>query len=167
MKQSVKLRNKVAFHSMCICLMLNVNRWGVTVQNTDLRLKGLALHQLQSSHRVHGHNVQFHLKLIYWLNPTNVVEFIWWLEQDESHNLSFGKKVARIGCKYDLSFPLYSCWALPSGGFAEGQLALRSQSLFTSRGIIMWETNAGTRRDKSIQLNPLWEGSVNLCRSSW
>lgn len=34
------------------------------------------------------------------------------------------EKVARIGCKYDLSFLLYSCWALPSGGFAEGQLAL-------------------------------------------
>lgn len=36
------------------------------------------------------------------------------------------EKVARIGCKYDLSFLLYSCWALPSGGFAEGQLALSS-----------------------------------------
>lgn len=35
------------------------------------------------------------------------------------------EKVARIGCKYDLSFLLYSFWALPSVGFAEGQLALR------------------------------------------
>lgn len=39
------------------------------------------------------------------------------------------EKVARIGCKYDLSFLLYSCWALPSGGCAEGQLALSSPLL--------------------------------------
>lgn len=40
------------------------------------------------------------------------------------------EKVARIGCKYDLFFLLYSCWALPSGGFAEGQLALASLPLW-------------------------------------
>lgn len=34
------------------------------------------------------------------------------------------EKVARIGCKYELSFLLYSLWALPSGGLAEGQLAV-------------------------------------------
>lgn len=39
------------------------------------------------------------------------------------------EKVARIGCKYELSFLCYSCWALPSGGFAEGQLALGSLAL--------------------------------------
>lgn len=33
------------------------------------------------------------------------------------------EKVARIGCKYEFSFPLHSLWALPPGGSAEGQLA--------------------------------------------
>lgn len=43
------------------------------------------------------------------------------------------EKVARIGCKYDLSFLLYSCWALPSGGFAEGQLAFTTLPLLCGR----------------------------------
>lgn len=43
------------------------------------------------------------------------------------------EKVARIGCKYDLLFLLYSFWALPSGGFAEGQLALSRLALRLSK----------------------------------
>lgn len=53
------------------------------------------------------------------------------------------EKVARIGCKYELSFLLYSLWALPSGGFAEGQLAVvfASGSSIWSEGIQLgWET---------------------------
>lgn len=43
------------------------------------------------------------------------------------------EKVARIGCKYELSFLLYSLWALPSGGLAEGQLAVVSLLVLKSR----------------------------------
>lgn len=45
------------------------------------------------------------------------------------------EKVARIGCKYDPLFLLYSCWALPAGGLAEGQLAL-GFSVFL---VFVWE----------------------------
>lgn len=61
----------------------------IYVDISDLSLNGFR--KLNSSHSVHGHNVKFQLKLIYWLNPTNMVVFIWWLEQDESQKLSFGK----------------------------------------------------------------------------
>lgn len=83
------------------------------------------------------------------------------------------EKVARIGCKYDLFFLLYSCWALPSGGFAEGQLALASLPLWLfavcvnkcqvvpklGRPDVACSacTQAGFREPGS---------SVNLCRSS-
>ena len=96
------------------------------------------------------------------------------------------EKVARIGCKYDLSFLLNSCWALPSGGFAEGQLALSSHFIISMQEAISMymltrgkqsaaDSSAGGRTDKlpvMITCRHLHSGvkrlggSVNLCRSS-
>lgn len=85
-------------------------------------------------------------------------------------NLRALEKVARIGCKYDLSFLLYSCWALPSGGFAEGQLALSSPALFPFSCVDWEQSSAGIGMHKLLVMHvalvfECYRGPVNLCRS--
>lgn len=77
------------------------------------------------------------------------------------------EKVARIGCKYELSFLLYSLWALPSGGLTEGQLAVILLLVLKSGPRDSdWEWDQwGNWNDQHSQvLKP--DSSVNLCRPS-
>lgn len=75
------------------------------------------------------------------------------------------EKVARIGCKYDLLFLLYSFWALPSGGFAEGQLALSRLALRLSKKVMLDKFLAVCDYSESCLRRS--GSSVNLCMSSY
>lgn len=79
------------------------------------------------------------------------------------------EKVARIECKYDLLFLLYSCWALPPGGSAEGQLALTTPHITF---VHTWEQHAAAAAavvqivSCTLAAFRTPGSSANLCRSS-